>query len=127
MRQQALSFDSIAFAGSRPPSAVARLVRFIFDRFPLLPLGAAIALVWANTAAESYFKFSHAIAFFVNDIAMALFVGLLAQEMVEELMPGGALHSWRRWAMPLVAAAGGTAVATMVYLQIVGLMHETVL
>ena len=31
-----------------------------FDRFLLLPIGAAIALVWANTAAESYFAFAQA-------------------------------------------------------------------
>ena len=34
------------------------LARHLLDRFLLLPLGAAIALVWANSAAESYFTFA---------------------------------------------------------------------
>jgi len=39
---------------------------------------------------------------------MVFFFGLLAQELLEEMMPGGALHHRRRWPVPLVAAAGGT-------------------
>ena len=38
---------------------------------------------------------------------MALFLGLLMQEVMEAMMPGGALHTWRRWGLALVAAAGG--------------------
>ena len=36
-------------------------VDFVVDRFLLLPVGAVIALVWANTRRESYFRFSHAL------------------------------------------------------------------
>jgi NhaA family Na+:H+ antiporter len=100
---------------------------FVADRFLLLPLGAAVALVWANTAAESYFQFSHAVAFAVNEIAMALFLALIAQEVLEALMPGGALHNWRRWTLPLVAAAGGVAGAAGVYLLYINMYYETVL
>jgi NhaA family Na+:H+ antiporter len=97
------------------------------DRFLLLPLGALIALVWANTASESYFRFAHALAFPVNEIGMALFLALITQEIIEALMPGGALHTWRRWSMPIVAAGGGLVGAAVVYLGYVSLKHEQVL
>jgi len=97
------------------------------NRVLLLPFGAAISLVWANTGPESYFTVSQALRFAVNDIAMALFFGLLAQEIFEEVMPGGALHTWRRWSTPIIAAIGGTIVAPAIFLLYVGLKHETVL
>jgi NhaA family Na+:H+ antiporter len=104
-----------------------RVTRFVVDRFLLLPLGAAIALLWANAAPESYFAFAHAIGFAVNEIAMALFLALIAQEVLEALMPGGALHTWRRWILPIVAATGGVAGAAGVYLLYVSLKYELVL
>jgi NhaA family Na+:H+ antiporter len=103
------------------------VVRFIFDRFLLLPIGAAIALIWANTAGESYFTFAHRLAFPVNEIGMALFFGLLTQELVEATMPGGALHTWRRWSTAIVAALGGMAGAAIMYLAFVQLSYETLL
>lgn len=112
-------------AASRP--AAHGLWGFVTDRFLLLPLGAVIALFWANIGGESYFQFSHAVAFAVNEIAMALFLALIAQEVLEALMPGGALHTWRRWTMSLVAAAGGIAGAAGVYLLWVGLSYEPLL
>jgi len=70
MSNQAVLHHPIPLA--RPDRrARGRFVRFVVDRSLLLPLGAAIAMAWANTAAESYFRFSHAIAFPVNEIAMA--------------------------------------------------------
>jgi NhaA family Na+:H+ antiporter len=107
--------------------ALARAVRFTIDRFLLLPLGAAAAMIWANTAPESYFGFTHRINFFVNEVAMALFLALMVQEVLEALMPGGALHTWRRWAMPVIAAGGGIAGAAGVYLLYVSLKYEWVL
>jgi len=103
------------------------LVRFVVDRSLLLPLGAALALVWANAAAESYFRFSHAIAFAVNEIAMAFFLALVAHEVLEAMMPGGVLHSWRRWGLPVTAAGGGVVGAAAVYLLYVHLKYEVVL
>ncbi|HUK34351.1 MAG TPA: Na+/H+ antiporter NhaA [Vicinamibacterales bacterium] len=88
----------------------------LFDRFLLLPIGAAIALVWANTAPVSYFTLSLRLAFVVNEIGMAFFFALMAQEIAEAVMRGGALHSWRRWMLPIVAALGGIAGAVTVYL-----------
>ena len=54
-----------------------------------LPLGAALALAWANTGPESYFRTAHALAFPVNEIGMAIFLGLITQEALEAVMPGG--------------------------------------
>jgi len=103
---------------------IARIVRVVLDRFLLLPIGAIIALVWANTAAEGYFTFAQQWTFAVNEIGMAFFFALLAQEVLEAMMPGGSLHSWRRWMMPLVAAAGGMIGAIAVYLALVHLQYE---
>jgi NhaA family Na+:H+ antiporter len=100
---------------------------FLIDRFLLLPAGAAIALIWANLAPQSYFETALKLSFVVNEIAMALFLALMAQEVLEAVMPGGALHHWRRWSLAIVAAAGGVLGATGVFILFVQLKHETVL
>jgi NhaA family Na+:H+ antiporter len=102
-------------------------LRFVNERFLWLPIGGALALVWANTLSESYFRFAHALEFPVNEIGMAIFLGLVAQEAFEAVMPGGALHAWRRWALPVVAAAGGALGSTFVFLAYIMLAHEEVL
>jgi NhaA family Na+:H+ antiporter len=104
-----------------------RLYRFVSDRFLLLPLGAVIALIWANIAAESYFRFAHGLAFVVNEIAMGLFLALIAQEILEALMPGGALHTWRRWALPAIAGMGGAMTAAFTYLTYIHAKNELML
>jgi NhaA family Na+:H+ antiporter len=103
------------------------LARHVLDRFLMLPLGAAIALVWANTAAESYFWFTQWLSFPVNEIGMAFFFALATQEIVEAVMPGGALHTWRHWGLPVAAAGGGIVGAVAVYLAFVTLSYEAVL
>ena len=103
------------------------LARHLLDRFLLLPLGAAIALVWANSASESYFTFTSKLSFVVNEIGMAFFFALATQEIVEAVMPGGALHTWRRWGLPVVAATGGIVGSVAVYLTYVTLSYEIVL
>lgn len=102
-------------------------VRYVMDRFLLLPLGAVLAIAWANTAPESYFRFARALAFPVNEMAMAFFLALVAQEVREAVMSGGALHTWRRWGLPVIAAAGGVTGASAVYLAYVGFKYEPVL
>ena len=47
---------------------------------------------------------------------MALFLALIAQEVYEAAMPHGALHTWKHWTMPAIAAAGGVAGAALTYL-----------
>jgi NhaA family Na+:H+ antiporter len=107
--------------------APARLLMRLANHYLALPLGVAIAFVWANTAPERYFFVAQSLAFPVNKIGMALFVGLIMQEVVEATMPGGALHSWRRWSLALIAAAGGIAGSAGVYLAYVLGHHEAVL
>ena len=76
MRQHAIATPRMRVHRRRRP-AVPRLVRYIEDRFLALPIGAAIALVWANTAAETYFVTAQTMRFVVNEIAMAFFFGPL--------------------------------------------------
>ena len=84
-------------------------LRRVVDLSLVLPAGAVIALVWANTARVSYQQFASALHFAVNDVGMALFFALAAKEVVEASAPGGALHTWRRSALPVTAAVGGMA------------------
>ena len=91
------------------------VLHFVSGHYLLLPIGAVAAFLWANAAPESYFAVVRHLAFPVNAIAMVFFFGLLAQELFEEMMPGGALHHRRRWPVPLMAAAGGTLGATAAY------------
>ena len=106
---------------------VVRLFRAALDRFLLLPLGAAIALIWANTEPESYFRFAHALAFPVNEIAMALFLALIAQELYESLMRGGALQAWQHRALPMLAAVGGLIGSVAAFQLFIGLAHQQML
>jgi len=94
---------------------VSGIFHFVTGHYLLLPIGAVVALLWANTAPESYFTFARLLAFPVNAIAMVFFFGLLAQEIFEEMMPGGALHDRRRWPVPIIAAVGGTVGAAAAY------------
>jgi NhaA family Na+:H+ antiporter len=107
-----------------PPGTI---LHFVFDRYLLLPAGALIALVWANSGAESYFRFAYAASFWVNEVGMALFLGLVMQEIMDATLPGGALHTWRRWLLPMVAAAGGLVASTFAYLLYVDASYELVL
>jgi NhaA family Na+:H+ antiporter len=111
----------------RPASPPLRLFQYCSDHFLLLPLGAIAALVWCNTATESYFQFALTFRFLVNDIGMAFFFALIAQEVVEALMPHGALHSWRRWGPAVLAAGGGIAGAALTFLAYVNVKHQVVL
>ena len=109
------------------PGTAATVRAFVVDHFLLLPIGVLIALAWANTAGESYFRFAHALRFAVNDVAMALFIGLITEEVVETVMPGGALYRWRRTLLPVVAALGGVLGATAVYLLYLQSQYEFML
>jgi NhaA family Na+:H+ antiporter len=116
MQTHALVDRSPRFGTSAPVQMAIRAIRVLMDWFLLVPLGALIAVVWANLDGESYFRFAHAIAFPVNEIGMALFLALIAQEVYEAAMPRGALHTWKHWTMPAIAAAGGVAGAALTYL-----------
>jgi Na+:H+ antiporter, NhaA family len=94
---------------------VRRALRIAADYGLVVPLGAAMALIWANQRGESYFRIAHDLTFIVNDIGMAFFLALLAQEVLESTMPGGALHTWQRAGLPIVAAVGGVIGAIATY------------
>lgn len=89
------------------------------DHSGLLVAGTVLALAWANVARESYERFAHALHFAVNDIGMAFFFALAAKEVVEATAPGGALHSPRRSAVPLIAAVGGMVGPAAIYTVLV--------
>ena len=108
-------------------TTVPRLSRFAVEHLLLLPLGALIALVWVNTAPESYYTFTLAIAFGVNDVAMLLFFALMTKEVVEATAPGGVLHPRRRALMPIVASLGATAVPALIYIRVVEALDEPIL
>jgi NhaA family Na+:H+ antiporter len=82
------------------------LLHFTAEYLLLLPVGAAIALVWANTDPERYFRMVFDLDFFVTDVLMVLFFGAVMKEVVEATSRGGVLHPWRRAALPVVAALG---------------------
>ncbi len=109
------------------PDIVNRLFQAVLNRFLLLPLGVAIALIWANTEPDGYFRFAHRLKFPVNEIGMALVLALIAQELYEALMPGGALYAWRHRGLPVVAAIGGLLGSVFTFLLYVNLAHEQVL
>ena len=93
-----------------------RALAFALDRSLLLLFGAAIALLWANTSLDSYQRFAHAAHFAVNDVAMVFFFALITEEIIVATVPGGALDTWRRVALPVAAAAGGGAGSALAYL-----------
>ena len=96
-----------------------RLAAFIVSNSLLLPIGAATALVWANTAPEIYIRFTANAHFIVNDVGMTLFFALAAKEIVEATAPLGALHPLSKAATPVIAAIGGMAVPATIYLALV--------
>jgi NhaA family Na+:H+ antiporter len=106
---------------------IPRLSQFALDHLLLLPLGAAIALVWANLQPESYFRFTYAVSFAVNEVAMVFFFALMTKEVVEATAPAGDLHSWRRVLLPIVAAIGATAAPVLVYMRAVNMLEEPML
>jgi NhaA family Na+:H+ antiporter len=88
----------------------------VLDYLIALPLGCITALVWANTLPESYYRFARPLSFFANDVGMVFFFGLITKEVVEATLPGGALHTWRRAALPVAAAVGSACVSIACYL-----------
>jgi NhaA family Na+:H+ antiporter len=101
-----------------------RLWHFAAEYLLLLPIGAAIAVIWANTAPESYFRVTASLQFIVNDVAMVFFFGLVAKEIVEATIPGGVLHPWRRAALPFVASLGLTFVPLALFAVLVPMFDE---
>jgi NhaA family Na+:H+ antiporter len=87
--------------------SLAQLLRTVRDNSLGLLIGAVTGLIWANIGSETYHAFAHPLHFLVNDVGMVFFFALAMKEIVEATLPGGALASPRRAAVPLLAAAGG--------------------
>jgi len=104
-----------------------RVSGFILDYLLALPVGCAVALAWANTLPESYYRFAHATAFVVNDVGMVFFFALIIKEVVEATLSGGALHPWRRATVPVIAAVGSTIVSMAIYLGVARYFGEHML
>ncbi len=127
--------DESAHSGSRQRhrprrrahAAIPRLTRFAAEHLLLLPIGALIALLWVNTAPESYYRFAFAISFAVNDVAMVFFFGLMTKEIVEATAPHGVLHSRRRFLLPLIASIAATLVPALIYDRLVDALDEPIL
>jgi Na+:H+ antiporter, NhaA family len=86
------------------------------DNSGLLVAGTLVALVWANVDFASYYDVAHRLHFAINDVGMAFFFALATKEVVEATAPGGALHSGRRTALPLAAAAGGMLGPALIFM-----------
>ena len=104
-----------------------RAWRFVVDHYLLVPIGGALALFWANTYAESYFRLASASAFAVNEIGMAIGLAYLAQEVVEAALPGGSLYPFSRAAVPIIGGIGGTVGASLAYVGYLALGDEQIL
>ncbi len=103
-------------AGTSSTSNVfSRAFRRLIDDSLLLVAGASIALIWANADAVSYGAMAHALHTVVNDVGMVFFFALATKEVVEAMLPGGALASPRQAAMPILAAVGGMAAPAALY------------
>jgi NhaA family Na+:H+ antiporter len=104
-----------------------RLWHFATEYLVALPLGAFIALVWANTDVEGYYRAVDATGFLVNDIAMVLFFALVTKEIAEATAPGGVLHPWRHAALPVLASLGVAAVPLFLFTFLVRQFGEPML
>ena len=104
-----------------------RAWRFIVDRYLLVPIAAVVALTWANTYPQSYFRIANTLAFPVNEIGMALGLAYLAQEVVEAALPGGSLYPFSRAVVPLIGGLGGMIGASLAYVGYLALGDEQIL
>jgi Na+:H+ antiporter, NhaA family len=92
-----------------------RAIRYGLEHALAVPIGAVVALLWANTLPDSYFTTSTTLAFWINDVGMTLFFAFALQEVIETMVAGGALHTWRRATLPVLAAIGGSIGAVAAY------------
>jgi NhaA family Na+:H+ antiporter len=100
-------------------------LNFLLENSIFLIAGTLIALIWANTDLHGYERVAHSIHFFINEIAMAFFFGMAAKEVYEALLPGGALSSPRKAAMPLLATLGGMLGPASIYVAGAMLLGES--
>ncbi len=100
-----------------------------------LVIGVIVAVVWANIDPSSHdallewSPFGHGseinFHFIVNDIFMALFFGIATKEIVESVLPGGALNPPKKAVNPLLGTLGGVLGPIGVYFAWVVLRGDT--
>lgn len=107
-------------ASTGPRSPIEILEEF---SIPLI-LGVIAAVVWANVDHETYHHFVHHplvgkghfnFHFLINDIFMVFFFGIAAKEIVESVLPGGALNPPKSAINPLLGTLGGVLGPVGVY------------
>lgn len=110
----------------RPGSVLKRLLSSEAGGGIVLMAAAAAALFVANSAlGPAYFHALEAhigplsVLHWINDALMALFFLLVGLEIKREMI-GGELSTWRRRALPGLAAAGGMIAPALVYLALAG-------
>jgi NhaA family Na+:H+ antiporter len=121
----AIEASSVGTRGRR--SRLPELWHFATEYVVDLPLGAALALIWANADPERYYRVVQAAGFLVNDVAMVAFFGLITKEIVEATAPGGVLTPWRRAALPLAGALGIAIVPLLLFGVLVRVFEEPML
>lgn len=104
-----------------------QLWHFATEYLVALPLGAVIALVWANADPESYYGVVQPAAFLVNEVAMVAFFALITKEIVEATAPGGVLHPWRHAALPVLASLALAAIPAVLFSFFVRVFDEPML
>lgn len=97
---------------------VRKAFEYAIENSLLMVLGTVLALVWANVDPAGYESAVDLWHFAVNDIGMVFFFGLAVKEIIEATAPGGALHSFRRASVPVIAAGGGMAGPAAVYVAV---------
>lgn len=87
--------------------------------------GVILALVWANTATESYLQIVEnkiigniTLHFLVNEIFMAFFFAIATVEIIQSLLPGGDLNPLKRVVNPIFSTFGGVIGPAVVYLAL---------
>jgi len=66
-------------------------------------------------AVERWFHHPGTLAFFINDVFMAIFFGIAAKEITEAALPGGSLNPIRKAINPLFATVGGVLGPALVF------------
>lgn len=100
-----------------------KALEFAVENSLLMVLGTMAALIWANVDPAGYEGAVDPLHFAVNDIGMVFFFGLAMKEIIEATAPGGALHSFRRASVPVIAAVGGMVGPAAVYVTLATLAN----